>query len=134
MAKQDQLGLPTIKDRVVQEIIRMQLEAVYEPTFSEWSYGFRPKKTCQDALKRFEQRFQGINYFVKIDLKDFFGTVNHETLIKLLQKSIKKHKLIKMIYKMLKSGVMKQGKYRTNIFRNPARRHYLTHPVKHHVK
>uniref|UniRef100_UPI00254CB5EE reverse transcriptase domain-containing protein n=1 Tax=Candidatus Phytoplasma sp. AldY-WA1 TaxID=2852100 RepID=UPI00254CB5EE len=105
------LGIPTIKDRTVQEVIRKQLEAYYEPKFSEFSYGFRPGKSTHDCLKHFQQRFQGINWFIKIDLKEFFDTVNHKVLYEVIDKDISKYKVKRLVAKMVKSGFMKQGQY-----------------------
>ncbi|WP_284928722.1 reverse transcriptase domain-containing protein [Candidatus Phytoplasma sp. AldY-WA1] len=109
------LGIPTIKDRTVQEVIRKQLEAYYEPKFSEFSYGFRPGKSTHDCLKRFQQRFKGINWFIKIDLKEFFDTVNHKMLYGIIDKDISKYKVKRLVAKMVKSGIMKQGQYAKTI-------------------
>lgn len=101
------LGLTTIKDRIVQEVLRLQIEAIYEPKFSKWSFGFRPGKSCHDAVKRFQQRFNGIDYYIKIDLEDFFRNVNHDILNKILSRDITKHKVVKIIDTMVKSGIMR---------------------------
>ncbi|MDO8059250.1 reverse transcriptase domain-containing protein ['Crotalaria aegyptiaca' phytoplasma] len=66
------LGLPTIKDRLIQKCLEQLLTPYFENFFSEWSFGFRTKKSCHDAIKRVKQRFQVIDYLVKIDLKDYF--------------------------------------------------------------
>ncbi|WP_284928802.1 reverse transcriptase/maturase family protein, partial [Candidatus Phytoplasma sp. AldY-WA1] len=87
------------------------MEAYYEPKFSEFSYGFRPGKSTHDCLKRFQQRFKGINWFIKIDLKEFFDTVNHKVLYGIIDKDISKYKVKRLVAKMVKSGVMKQGQY-----------------------
>jgi group II intron reverse transcriptase/maturase len=85
------------------------LEAYYEPKFSEFSYGFRSGKSTHDCLKHFQQRFKGINWFIKIDLKEFFDTVNHKVLYEIIDKDISKYKVKRLVAKMVKSGVMKQG-------------------------
>ncbi|TVY12191.1 Group II intron-encoded protein ltrA [Candidatus Phytoplasma pini] len=85
----------------------MQIEAIYEPKFSKWSFGFRPGKSCHDAVKRFQQRFNGIDYYIKIDLEDFFRNVNHDILNKILSRDITKHKVVKIIDTMVKSGIMR---------------------------
>nr|WP_017192379.1 reverse transcriptase domain-containing protein [Milkweed yellows phytoplasma] len=114
------LGIPTIKDRTIQEVIRKQLEAYYEPKFSEFSYGFRPGKSTHDCLKRFQQRFKKrINWFIKIDLKEFFDTVNHKMLYEIMDKDISKDKVKRLVAKMVKSGVMKQGQYIETIAGTP---------------
>ncbi|WP_323847940.1 MAG: reverse transcriptase domain-containing protein [Phytoplasma sp.] len=105
------IGIPTVKDRTIQEVIRCQLEAYYEPKFSEDNFGFRPGKSCHDALKRFQQKFKGINWFIKIDLKDFFDTVNHNILYEIIDKHITKYKVKRLIARMVKSGVMKKGQH-----------------------
>ncbi|MDW3617983.1 MAG: reverse transcriptase domain-containing protein [Candidatus Phytoplasma pruni] len=117
--KQRPLGIPTIKDRTIQEVIRKQLEAYYEPKFSEFSYGFRPGKSTQDCLKRFQQRFKGINWFIKIDLKEFFDTVNHKVLYEIMDKDISKYKVKRLVARMVKSGVMKKGQYIETIAGTP---------------
>lgn len=103
------LGIPTIKDRLIQKSLEQLLTPYFEGIFSEWSFGFRPKKSCHDAIKRVQQRFKGIDYLIKIDLKGYFETLNHDILLKTLNKYIKKRKVLKVIYQWLKAGIMEQG-------------------------
>ncbi|MDV3180067.1 MAG: reverse transcriptase/maturase family protein, partial [Candidatus Phytoplasma australasiaticum] len=81
----------------------------FENIFSEWSFGFRTQKSCHDAIKRTKQRFKGIDYLVKIDLKGYFETINHEILMRTLNQFIKKNKTLSTISKWLKAGFMKDG-------------------------
>ncbi|WP_422691243.1 reverse transcriptase domain-containing protein, partial [Candidatus Phytoplasma fabacearum] len=78
------LGILTIKDRLIQKCLEQLLTPYFENIFSEWSFGFRTKKSCHDAIKRVKQRFKGIGYLVKIDLKGYFETINHEILMRIL--------------------------------------------------
>ncbi|MDO8055135.1 reverse transcriptase domain-containing protein ['Cleome sp.' phytoplasma] len=102
------LGLPTIKDRLIQKCLEQLLTPYFEGIFSEWSFGFRTKKFCYDAIKRVKQRFKGIDYLVKIDLKGYFDTINHEILMRTLNRFIKKNKTLATINKWLKAGFTKE--------------------------
>lgn len=103
------LGIPTIKDRLIQKGLEQLLTPYFEKIFSEWSFGFRTKKSCHDAIKRVKQRFKGIDYIIKIDLKGYFDTINHEILMNILNKFIRKNKTLTTINKWLKTGFMKDG-------------------------
>ncbi|MDO8057548.1 reverse transcriptase domain-containing protein ['Gossypium sp.' phytoplasma] len=103
------LGLPTIKDRLIQKCLEQLLTLYFENIFSAWSLGFRTRKSCHDAIKRVKQRFKGIDYMVKIDLKGYFDTINHEILIRTLNRFIRKNKVLSTINKWLKAGFMKDG-------------------------
>ncbi|WEX20123.1 MAG: retron-type reverse transcriptase [Candidatus Phytoplasma citri] len=101
------LGIPTIQDRLFQKCLEQLLTPYFENIFSEWSFGFRTKKSCHDAIKRTKQRFKGIDYLIKIDLKGYFETINHEILMRTLNQFIKKNKTLSTINKWLKAGFMK---------------------------
>ncbi|MDO8060173.1 group II intron reverse transcriptase/maturase [Candidatus Phytoplasma citri] len=103
------LGLPTVKDRLIQKCLEQLLTPYFENVFSEWSFGFRTKKSCHDAVKRVKQRFQGIDYIIKIDLKGYFDTINHEILMRTLNQFIRKNKVLSTINKWLRAGFMKDG-------------------------
>ncbi|MDV3167685.1 MAG: reverse transcriptase domain-containing protein, partial [Candidatus Phytoplasma australasiaticum] len=103
------LGIPTIQDRLIQKCLEQLLTPYFENIFSEWSFGFRTKKSCHDAIKRVKQRFKGIDYLVKIDLKGYFDNINHEILIRTLNQFIKKNKTLSTINRWLKAGFMKDG-------------------------
>ncbi|MDV3137907.1 MAG: reverse transcriptase domain-containing protein [Candidatus Phytoplasma australasiaticum] len=78
------------KNWLIQKCLEQLLTPYFEKIFSEWSFGFRTKKSCNDAIKRVKQRFKGIDYIVKIDLKGYFDIINHEFLMRTLKQFIRK--------------------------------------------
>lgn len=105
------LGIPSFTDKLVQEVLRMILEAVYEPIFLDTSHGFRPNRSCHTALKSLKREFNGVRWFVEGDIKGCFDNIDHSTLIAVINSKIKDAKLIKLIYKFLKAGYMENWKY-----------------------
>ena len=104
------LGIPTVIDRTIQQAIAQQLMPIYEPLFSETSYGYRPNRSAKDAiLKVKEYAEQGYTYAVSLDLSRYFDTLNHELLLNLLRKNVKDERVIQLIKRYLKSGVMENG-------------------------
>lgn len=104
------LGIPTVIDRTIQQAIAQQLMPIYEPLFIETSYGYRPNKSAKDAiLKVKEYAEQGYTFAVTLDLSKYFDTLNHEKLINLLRKEVKDERVIQLIKRYLKSGVMENG-------------------------
>ena len=104
------LGIPTVIDRTIQQAIAQQLMPIYEPLFSETSYGYRPNKSAKDAiLKVKEYAEQGYTFAVTLDLSKYFDTLNHELLINLLRRNVKDERVIQLIKRYLKSGVMENG-------------------------
>jgi group II intron reverse transcriptase/maturase len=104
------LGIPTVVDRVVQQAINQVLTPIYERQFSKTSYGFRPKRGCHDALRRAQKTVDaGYKYVVDLDLERFFDTVNHSKLIEILSRTIKDGRVVSLIHKYLRSGVMDRG-------------------------
>lgn len=105
-----QLGIPTVIDRIIQQAIAQVLIPIYEPKFSDGSYGYRPNRSAKDAvIKVKEYADQGYKYAVCLDLSKYFDTLNHELLMNMLREDIKDKKLIDLIKKYLKSGVMENG-------------------------
>lgn len=105
--KERLLGIPTVVDRMVQQAISQVLTSIYDPTFSPYSYGFRPKRGCHDALRQIEQYANdGCVYGVNLDLERFFDTVNHSRLIELLSRTIKDGRLLSLIHKYVHAGVI----------------------------
>lgn len=98
------LGIPTFTEKLVQEALRMILEAVYEPVFSNNSHGFRPQRSCHTALKELQNRFNGVKWFIEGDIKGCFDSIDHHILIKVINTKIKDAKLIQLIWKFLKAG------------------------------
>jgi group II intron reverse transcriptase/maturase len=105
------LGIPTFTDRMVQEVCRMILQAIYEPTFSEFSHGFREKHSCHTALVQIRNTFTGVNWFVEGDIKGFFDNINHHTLINILRKKISDERFIRLIWKFLRAGYLEDWRY-----------------------
>jgi len=97
--KKRPLGLPSFTDKLVQEVLRMILEAVYEPTFSEFSHGFRPKRDCHTALNSLKKELTGVSWFIEGDIKGCFDNIDHQVLVGIINSKIKDARLIKLIWK-----------------------------------
>ncbi|WP_339258545.1 reverse transcriptase domain-containing protein [Lysinibacillus sp. FSL K6-3209] len=105
------LGIPSFEDKLVQEVVRSLLEAMYEKTFSVHSHGFRPNKSCHTALMQVKDRFTGAKWFVEGDIKGFFDNINHHKLIEILKRKINDDKFIDLIWKFLKAGFLEDWQY-----------------------
>lgn len=104
------LGIPTVIDRVIQQAIAQQLQPLFEPLFSDGSYGYRPGRSAQQAIRKVKAYVvQGYEHAAEIDLSKYFDTLNHELLLNLLRKQIQDKRVINLIKKYLKSGVMENG-------------------------
>ena len=104
------LGIPTVVDRVIQQAVAQELSPLYEERFSENSFGFRPGRGAHDALKRCREHVEeGYVYAISMDLQSYFDTVNHSKLIEVLSRTIKDGRVISLIHKYLKAGVMEDG-------------------------
>lgn len=104
------LGIPTVIDRVIQQAIAQQLQPIFEPLFSDGSYGYRPKRSAQQAIQKVKAYAeQGYVHAVEIDLSKYFDTLNHDLLLKLLRRQIHDKRVIELIKRYLKSGVMENG-------------------------
>ncbi len=104
------LGIPTVLDRLIQQAIAQELSKIYDPTFSDNSYGFRPNKSAKQAiLKAREYISDGYKWVVDMDLEKFFDSVNHDILMERLSRKIKDKRVLKLIRGYLKSGVMLNG-------------------------
>jgi len=104
------LGIPTVTDRLIQQAIAQKLSKTYDSSFSENSYGFRPKKSAHDAVRKAEEYVnEGNIYVVELDLEKFFDMVNHNRLMYRLSKDIKDKRLLKLIHKYLRKGAMING-------------------------
>jgi group II intron reverse transcriptase/maturase len=108
--KKRPLGIPTVVDRVIQQAIAQVLSPIFEKTFSEYSYGFRPGRNAHQALmKCLEYMDEGNSWAVDIDLEKYFDTVNHDKLIGLIYKKVKDIRVITLIRRYLNAGVMEHG-------------------------
>lgn len=104
------LGIPTVVDRVIQQAIAQKLQPIFEPLFSDGSYGYRPKRSAQQAIRKVkEYAEQGYTHAVEVDLSKYFDTLNHEMLMNLLRKQIHDKRVLELIKRYLKSGVMENG-------------------------
>jgi len=106
------IGVPTVVDRVIQQAIAQRLTPIFEPQFSETSYGFRPGRSAQDALRKcLEYANQGYKYVVDMDLEKFFDKVNQSKMIEILSRTVKDGRVISLIHKYLTAGVVEEGRY-----------------------
>mgnify|MGYP002562558691 FL=1 len=118
--KMRKLGIPTVVDRVVQQAIHQVLSPIFEEQFSEFSYGFRPKRSCEMAIRKsLECLNDGYDWVVDIDLERFFDTVHHDKLMRIISNTIKDGDVISLIRKYLASGVMVNGKYEETLVGTP---------------
>lgn len=106
------LGIPAYRDKIIQGVFAEILNEIYENIFLECSYGFRPKRSCHDAIRELDKtiREKRVNYIVDADIKGFFDNVDHKWLIKFLEHTIKDKHFIRYIGRFLNSGVMEEGK------------------------
>lgn len=106
------LGIPTAVDRVIQQAISQELIPLYEPQFAETSYGFRPRRSAHDALRKCkEYANQGYTYVVDMDLEKYFDTVNQSRMIEILTRTVKDGRVVSLIHKYLTAGAMNRGKF-----------------------
>lgn len=109
--KKRPLGIPTIEDKLVQEVARMILEAIYEGHFESTSHGFRPFKSCHTALVSIKKTFTGVKWFVEGDIKGFFDNIDHATLIDILRMRIADERFLRLIWKFLKAGYIEDWQF-----------------------
>ncbi len=111
------LGVPTVVDRIIQQSLVQVLTQIFEPTFSEYSYGFRPNRRCQNAIDRaLELINEGYEWIVDLDLEKFFDNVPHDKLIRIIDNEVKDSDITSLIMKYLKAGVMVNGTFeKTNV-------------------
>ena len=105
------LGISNLEDKIVEAAVKRTLEPIYEAVFEDSSYGYRPGRSqhmCLDALGRTIQQTR-VNRIVEADIKGFFDTVNHEWMIKFLRHRIGDERVIRLIHRMLKSGILEDG-------------------------
>lgn len=117
--KKRPLGIPSTEDKLVQEVARMILESIYEPTFSKSSHGFRPKRSCHTALQQIQTQFTGVTWFVEGDIHACFDSFDHHVLVDILRERIEDENFIALMWKMLKAGYMEQWVYNFAPFMAP---------------
>lgn len=105
------LGIPSIDDKLVQECVRLLLEAVYEDGFAKTSHGFRPNHSCHTALSQVQVCFTGVKWFIEGDIKGFFDNIDHEVMVGILAERIKDERFLRLIRKFLKAGYLEEWQY-----------------------
>ena len=109
--KKRPLGVPTFNDKLIQEVVRMVLEAIYEGSFEYTSHGFRPNRSCHTALAHIQKEFNGAKWFVEGDIKGFFDNINHDVLINTLKERITEERFIRLVRKFLKAGYIEEWQF-----------------------
>ncbi len=117
--KKRPLGLPTWTDKLVQEVIRLILEAFYEPQFSTSSHGFRPGRGCDSALTTIDRTWQGTKWFLEGDIRGCFDHIDHDILMEILREKIKDNRFLRLIENLLKAGYCEEWSYRPTLSGTP---------------
>lgn len=105
------LGIPAIRDRVCQQALKNRLEPIFEPLFSECSFGYRPGRSTHQAMRKiYREIMDGCEWIVDADLRDFFGTVHHEPLIEMIAEQVSDGRILRLVRQMLEAGYMESGK------------------------
>src|SRR5712691_11309777 len=113
--KKRPLGLPSWSDKLVGEVIRLLLEAYYEPQFSDHSYGFRPGRGCHTALSKVADTWTGTAWFIEGDISDCFGCLDHEVMIRILAEKIRDNRFLRLIRSMLQAGYLEDWKWNATL-------------------
>ena len=109
--KKRPLGIPAFNDKLLQEVVRMILEAIYEGSFDMNSHGFRPKRSCHTALRQIQRTFNGARWFIEGDIKGFFDNIDHGVMISILEKRIHDERFLRLIRKFLNAGYLEDWTY-----------------------
>ena len=113
------LGLPSWTDKLVAEVVRLLLEAYYEPTFSDASHGFRPGRGCHTALRKIAETWQGTAWFIEGDIADCFGSLNHEVMLSTLGEKIRDGRFLRLVRHMLQAGYLEDWIYNATLSGSP---------------
>ncbi len=105
------LGLPSWSDKLVSEVVRLLLEAYYEPQFSDRSHGFRKRRGCHTALREIQRTWTGTVWFIEADISDCFGSLSHDVMVRILAEKIHDNRFLRLIINMLKAGYLEDWKY-----------------------
>jgi group II intron reverse transcriptase/maturase len=109
------LGLPTWSDKLLQEVLRLLLEAYYEPQFSDHSHGFRPGRGCHTALQTIYPGWRGTTWFVEGDICDCFGSLDHQVMLSILAEKIHDNRFLRLIDGLLQAGYLEQWRYHATL-------------------
>ena len=113
------LGIPSWNDKLVQEVVRMILQAIYEGSFSDRSHGFRPHKSCHTALTQIQKTFTGVKWFIEGDIRGFFDNIDHAMLIDILRERIADERFLRLIWKFLRAGYVEDWKFHDSFHGTP---------------
>jgi len=105
------LGIPSANDKLVQEVVRLLLESIYEPSFSNSSHGFRPNRSCHTALNQIQRTYTGVKWFVEGDIKGCFDNINQHVLVGILRRKIRDEHFIALVWKFLRAGYLDNWEY-----------------------
>lgn len=117
--KKRPLGIPSFEDKLVQEVVRTILEAIYEEVFEDSSHGFRPNRSCHTALTRIQKTFKSTKWFIEGDIKGFFDNIDHNVLIGILRKRISDERFLRLIRKFLNAGYIENWEYHNTFSGTP---------------
>lgn len=113
------LGIPSWSDKLLQEVMRLILESYYEPRFSDHSHGFRTNRGCHTALREIYRKWRGTTWFIEGDISDCFGSLNHDILLKELNKDIHDGRFIRLIRELLTAGYFEEWQFHTTLSGSP---------------
>jgi group II intron reverse transcriptase/maturase len=113
--KRRPLGLPSWSDKLVGEVIRLLLEAYYEPRFSDLSHGFRPRKGCHTALRKVADTWNGTTWFIESDIAQCFDRIDHSVMLGILGEKIHDNRFLRLLRNMLKAGYLEDWKWNTTL-------------------
>jgi group II intron reverse transcriptase/maturase len=117
--KKRPLGIPTWKDKLVQEVMRSILEAYYEPQFSDYSHGFRPDRGCHSALTEIKRAWKGTKWFIEGDIKGCFDNIDHQVLLSILREKLHDNRFLLLVESLLKAGYLEDWKYNATLSGTP---------------
>jgi group II intron reverse transcriptase/maturase len=109
------LGLPSWSDKLVGEVIRLLLEAYYEPTFSDYSHGFRPGRGCHTALREVANTWTGTNWFIEGDITDCFGSLDHQVMLTTLGEKVHDNRFLRLLRNMLQAGYLEDWTWNSTL-------------------
>jgi group II intron reverse transcriptase/maturase len=109
------LGMPTWTDKLVGEVVRLLLEAIYEPQFSDSSHGFRRSRGCHTALRDIHDTWTGTAWFIEGDISDCFGSLDHDILLRIIAEKIHDNRFLRLIHNMLRAGYLEDWEYRDTL-------------------